>query len=66
MTEATARVAAGAVVALDERAARLRRGELADGDIVHVVDVSPAAQCEIPTPPPTLRIRFIVPVAEPI
>jgi 23S rRNA pseudouridine1911/1915/1917 synthase len=36
VTEATARVGAGAVVALDERAARVRRGELADGDIVHV------------------------------
>jgi 23S rRNA pseudouridine1911/1915/1917 synthase len=36
VTEATARVPAGAVVAVDERAARPRRGELADGDVVHV------------------------------
>jgi 23S rRNA pseudouridine1911/1915/1917 synthase len=36
VTEATARVVAGAVVAVDERAARLRHGELADGDVVHV------------------------------
>ena len=36
VTEATARVAAGAVVAVNEQAARLRRGELADADVVHV------------------------------
>jgi 23S rRNA pseudouridine1911/1915/1917 synthase len=35
-TASTARVAAGAVVALNERAARMRGGELADGDVVHV------------------------------
>jgi len=36
VTEATARVTDGAVVAVDERAARLRRGELDEGDVVHV------------------------------
>jgi 23S rRNA pseudouridine1911/1915/1917 synthase len=36
VTEATARVTEGAVVAVDERAARLRRGDLDDGDVVYV------------------------------
>jgi len=36
VTEATARVGAGAVVTVNEQAARPRRGELGDGDVVHV------------------------------
>jgi 23S rRNA pseudouridine1911/1915/1917 synthase len=36
VTEATARVTGGAVVVVDERAARLRRGDLDDGDVVYV------------------------------
>ena len=36
VTLTTARVAAEAIVAVDERAARVRRGELADSDVVYV------------------------------
>ena len=65
VTEATARVAGGAVVVVDERAARLRRGELDDADVVHVdaqvvVVAKPAGLSTVPYDDPeedTLEAR---------